>query len=181
MDLTTLQKSLHKEGQNPPVEKWNPAFCGDIDLLIKQNGQWFYMGSPIGRLPLVKLFASVLKRQQDSYFLVTPVEKVGIQVEDVPFIVTEWQQENEFLVLQTSLGDKLVASPDNPVELRFNQAQQTWLPYVLVRRNLWARLHQNVYYQLIESGVESKHSIDGKSIDILQVFSGDYPVALGYL
>ena len=181
MNLTALQNSLRAEGNNPPIEDWDPAFCGDIDLVVKQNGQWFYMGSPIGRLPLVKLFASVLKREQDNYFLVTPVEKVGIKVEDAPFIITEWHRENDFLILQTSLGDKLVASPDNPVELRFNQEQQTWLPYVLVRRNLWARFHQNVYYQLVECGVEGTCSVDGKSTKILQVFSGTYPVALGYL
>lgn len=181
MDLATLQNSLQGENKNPPVEQWDPAFCGDIDLVIKQNGQWFYMGTPIGRQPLVKLFASVLKQEQDNYFLVTPVEKVGIQVEDVPFIITEWAWEENFLIVHSSLGDRLVISADNPVELRFNQEQQTWLPYVLVRRNLWARFHQNVFYQLVEIGSANKCTIDGKSRDVLQVFSDSYPVPLGYL
>lgn len=181
MDLATLQNSLKGERKNPPVDQWNPEFCGDIDLTIKANGQWFYMGTPIGRQALVKLFASVLKYEDDKYYLVTPVEKVGIEVEDVPFIVTQWQRNDDFLVFSTSLQDKVVASSENPVKLRYNEEHQTWLPYLLVRKNLWARLHQNVYYQLIENGEVKQVEKDGKSTEILQVFSGEYPVPLGYL
>lgn len=181
MDLASLQKSLSGKGKLPPVEQWNPDFCGDIDLQIKQDGQWFYMGTPIGRQALVKLFSGVLKREEQVYFLVTPVEKVGIQVEDVPFIITQWRNEDGYLVLTTSLDDEVVASQQNPVELRYHPAHETWLPYVLIRRNLWARLHQNVLYQLTDhsEAQQTRCPVTGKQV--LQVNSGDYAAQLGYL
>lgn len=186
MDLTSLQKSIARQGKFPPVEKWNPDFCGDIDLKIKQDGTWHYMGTPIGRNALVKLFASVLKKEevtkkearQEKYFLITPVEKVGIIVEDVPFVATQWRQENDFIILTTSVGDEVVVSQDNPIVLKFNSQQQDQLPYVLVRRNLWARLHQNIFYQLIEIGIEG---ISNDNSKVLELNSGDYCFSLGSL
>lgn len=163
MDLTRFQQQLKgtsdKARPLPPVEKWDPPFCGNINLTIALDGRWFYEGSPIGRANLVKLFASVLKKEDDDYFLVTPVEKVGITVEDVPFLVTEWQFDDPVLVLTTQTGDTIsLTSPQQlslrkpPAELQDTDA--TPIPYVLVRRNLWARLHQNVYYQLLEQASE---------------------------
>lgn len=178
MDLSTLQKQLSQhQGKSPPVEKWDPDFCGDIDMVIKHDGSWFYMGTPIGRKALVKLFSSVLKKQQDDYFLVTPVEKVGITVEDVPFIITQWRQEDDLLVLTTQTEDQLIISEQHPVKLQADACSGDILPYVLVRRNLWARLHQNVFYQLVEMGQQTM--LDGKSQLVLQ--SGDYSFSLGYL
>lgn len=178
MDLNSLQKSIAGQGKHPPVDQWNPAFCGDIDLKIKQDGSWHYMGTPIGRQALVKLFASVLKKEDDSFYLVTPVEKVGIQVEDAPFVVTQWREEGGFIIFTTSVGDEVVASAENPVQLRFNQLQGDDLPYVLIRRNLWARLHQNIFYQLVETGREVTVA---NQRQILQVCSGDYCFSLGDL
>src|SRR3954447_16660372 len=90
--LTKAAKSIDK-GALPPVHLWNPPYCGDIDMRIAADGTWFYQKTPIGRMPLVKLFASVLKREAGRHFLVTPVEKVGIAVDDAPFLAVEMQAE----------------------------------------------------------------------------------------
>lgn len=177
-DLGAFQQQINSQNSAlPPVDQWHPDFCGDIDIQIKHDGTWFYMGTPIGRKPLVKLFASVLKREDDNYFLVTPVEKVGIQVEDVPFIITQWQQENGKFALTTNTGDDLIVSSDNPIQLFVDKKSGEYLPYALVRRNLWARLHQNVFYQLAELGEE--HQLNGKRH--LMLNSGDYRFSLGEL
>lgn len=177
MDLAKLQQQLQDQHDKlPPVDQWNPAFCGDIDLCIKADGRWFYMGSPIGRLSLVKLFASVLKKESDQYFLVTPVEKIGIQVEDVPFVITQWQQQDA-LILTTQTDDEFVVGENHPIELRQTQYSSSPLPYVKVRKNLWARLHQNVYYQLLEQCVEQQK--DGKTH--LMLHSQNYQFSLGWV
>jgi hypothetical protein len=177
-DIGAFQQQITSQNAAlPPVDKWNPDFCGDIDIQIKHDGSWFYMGTPIGRKPLVKLFASVLKRENEHYFLVTPVEKVGIQVEDVPFIITQWQKEDSKLVLTTSTGHDLIVSSENPVQIFADKKTGAFLPYALVRRHLWARLHQNVFYQLAELGEEQE--LDGKRH--LMLDSGDYRFSLGEL
>jgi hypothetical protein len=181
-DLSTFQQQISSQNAAlPPVDKWNPDFCGDIDIQIKHDGTWFYMGTPIGRKPLVKLFASVLKREDNDYFLVTPVEKVGIQVEDAPFIITQWQIENGKLALTTNTGSDLIVSPENPIQIFADKKTGSYLPYALVRRNLWARLHQNVFYQLAELAVDQgdEHEVNGKHH--LMLNSGDYRFSLGEL
>jgi hypothetical protein len=177
-DLGAFQQQISSQNAAlPPIDKWNPDFCGDIDIQIKHDGTWFYMGTPIGRKPLVKLFASVLKREDNNYFLVTPVEKVGIQVEDAPFIITQWQKEEDKLLLTTNTGDDLIVSAENPIEIFADRKTGDYLPYALVRRNLWARLHQNVFYQLAELGEEKE--LDGNHH--LMLNSGDYSFSLGKL
>lgn len=176
MDLEQLRASLQRQDDAlPPVEQWHPEFCGDIDLVIKHNGQWFYMGTPIGRPALVKLFASVLKREGDDYFLVTPVEKVGIRVEDVPFIVTQWQKQDDNLVLETSIGDRMLVSAEHPIVLQRDRVNGDELPYVLVRRNLFARLHQNVFYQLTDIA----EVVSGATGDEVIIRSGRQEFSLG--
>lgn len=134
----------------PPVELWNPDFCGDIDLQIKNDGTWFYNGTPFKRLSLVQLFASVLKKEEDKYYLVTPVEKVGIEVEDVPFVLTQWQQQDDKSILvSTNLGDEFLLDQEHPITL----SEQGHL-YVTVRRNLLAKVHRNVYYQWLDIAQE---------------------------
>lgn len=166
MDLTKFQKQLEGEQTTaralPPVEKWNPPFCGDINLNIAVDGRWFYEGSPIGRARLVKLFASVLKKEDDDYFLVTPVEKVGIRVEDVPFVITSWRYDDKTLTLITQTGDEITLTAQQQLKLSSPPASlqddnATPIPYVCVRRNLWGRLHQNVYYQLLEQADIVEH------------------------
>jgi hypothetical protein len=177
-DLGDFQKQISTQNVAlPPVDKWDPDFCGDIDIQIKHDGSWFYMGTPIGRKSLVKLFASVLKREDDHYFLVTPVEKVGIQVEDVPFIITQWQKDSDELVLTTNTGHIISVSSENPIQIFSDKKTGVYLPYALVHRNLWARLHQNVFYQLAELGEE--RVLDGKRHLMLE--SSDYHFSLGEL
>ncbi|RDV24816.1 DUF1285 domain-containing protein [Alteromonas aestuariivivens] len=188
MDLTRFEHQLAGTGDKgsralPPVEQWDPPFCGNINLVIKADGRWYYDGSPIGRIALVKLFASVLKREQNQYFLVTPVEKVGIEVEDVPFVITQWHCHNELLQLTTQTEDEFTVDAEHPVELRpppdsLKAPDSVAIPYVRVRRNLWGRLHQNVYYQLLEKATPvaiSKHEIS------LQLHSGQYQFSIGCL
>ncbi|MBL4909487.1 MAG: DUF1285 domain-containing protein [Alteromonadaceae bacterium] len=138
----------------PPVEEWHPDFCGDIDLQIKKDGSWFYNGTIFKRLSLVKLFASVLKKEDDKYYLVTPVEKVGIEVEDVPFVLTNWHWQDETqtnLVVSTNLDDEFILTKEHPLTIAENGGL-----YVSVRRNLLAKVHRNVYYQWVDIAREVK-------------------------
>ncbi|MCY7294848.1 DUF1285 domain-containing protein [Alteromonas sp. a30] len=179
MDLSRLQEQL--KGQSPkaaPVHLWNPPFCGNIDIVIKQDGSWCYNGTPITRNALVTLFSSVLKHENEQYYLVTPIEKVGIQVEDVPFIITHWRFELDNLLLTTKEGIEFIVGEEHPVELRYHQQHQTHLPYVKVRDNLFARFHQNVFYQLVELG---RIETDEKGMSHLMVKSGNYSFSLGQI
>ena len=139
----------------PPVERWDPPFCGDLDMRIAADGTWYYLGTPIGRPALVRLFSSVLKREGDEHFLVTPVEKVRIQVEDAPLQAVEMQVEGEgdarAIALRTSVDDLVSAGPGHA--LRFERAAKDGLkPYVHVRRGLWARLTRALTYDLLALG-----------------------------
>lgn len=164
--LEAITASLPREkGGLPPVERWNPPFCGDIDMKIAADGTWFYQKTPIGRPALVKLFASVLKREDERYFLVTPVEKVGITVEDAPFLAVELSVERDsgqVLRFRTNVDDVVVAGPGHA--LRFTPEPETGglKPYVHVRRDLWAKVTRALFYDLVELGEE--RDIDGKAM-----------------
>jgi len=175
MNLQQLQQQIRQQGKYPPVDQWDPDFCGNIPLCIKHDGSWWYMDSPIGRQSLVQLFASVLKYENEKYYLVTPTEKVGIKVDDVPFIITQWQVQQDFLLFTTKTRDQIIISQDNPVILQTDPISGQLLPYCLVRKNLYARLHQNVFYQLTESGKQGK--IGNEQHLLLK--SGDYQFSLG--
>ena len=147
----------------PPVHLWNPPFCGDIDMRIAADGTWFYQKTPIGRPALVKLFASILIREGDQYFLVTPVEKVGLIVEDVPFLAVELKVEHDargqVLNFRTNVDDWVEAGPGHA--LRFEtEASGGLRPYLHVRRELWAKVTRALFYDLVELGEE--HVVDGK-------------------
>jgi hypothetical protein len=141
----------------PPVEKWNPPFCGDIDMEIRRDGTWFHEGTPIGRPGLVKLFASILIREDEKYFLVTPVEKVGIRVQDAPFVAVDFDVSDaggtQRISFTTNLDDITVAGPQAP--LRFTRDADTGepAPYVRVRRNLEALIDRKSFYRLVDLGV----------------------------
>ncbi|MEY8198577.1 MAG: DUF1285 domain-containing protein [Colwellia sp.] len=133
----------------PPVESWDPPYCGEIDIQIKANGDWFYQGGIFKRLALVKLFASVLikevNKNVDEYFLVTPVEKVKIKVDDVPFLLTQWcwlDEDETVMQVSTNLDDEFTLNAEHPLTVTENGDL-----YVTVRRNLLAKVHRNVYYQ----------------------------------
>ncbi len=148
----------------PPVHLWNPPFCGDLDMRIGTDGTWYYLKTPIGRPALVKLFASVLKREGDSYFLVTPVEKCGITVDDAPFMAVEMRMEDgeagRVLNFRTNVDDWVACGPDHA--LRFEPEPDTGglKPYLHVRRDLWAKVTRALFYDLVELGEERE--VDGE-------------------
>ena len=144
-----------------PVHLWNPPFCGDIDMRIAGDGTWFYNGSPIGRLPLVQLFASILRRDEDRYVLVTPVERVGIRVDDAPFLAVELivghANGGPSLTFRTNVEDLVTVDHDHP--LRFERGPSAGLkPYVLVRGGLWALVKRALYYDLTALGCTEERS-----------------------
>lgn len=144
----------------PPVELWNPPFCGDLDMRIARDGTWFYLGTPIGRAPLVKLFSSILRKDGDDYFLVTPVEKVGITVEDAPFVAIDFDAagsgEDQKLRFETHVGDRFIAGPDHPIRVTYDDTGEP-SPYVLVRRNLEALIDRKSFYRLVDLGTHAEH------------------------
>ena len=148
----------------PPVHLWNPPYCGEIDMRIAADGTWFYQKTPIGRPALVKLFASVLKREGDRYFLVTPVEKCGITVEDAPFLAVELAVERaeagaRTLRFRTNVDDWVVCGRENPLRFEPEPATGGLKPFLHVRRNLWAKVTRALFYDLVELGEE--RDIDG--------------------
>jgi uncharacterized protein len=142
----------------PPVHLWNPPFCGDLDMRIATDGTWHYLKTPIGRPALVKLFASVLKREADKYFLVTPVEKVGIVVEDAPFLAVEMQREDSAdrptLVFRTNVDDWVVCGPEHKLRFEPQPSSGGLKPYLHVRRDLWAKVSRPLFYDLVALGEE---------------------------
>jgi len=136
----------------PPIESWDPPFCGDIDISIKRDGQWYYNGSAISRMPLVKLFARVLKREEDQYFLVTPVEKVRIKVELHPFltVAVEQKQSNPcVLAFRTNLDEIIVADENHSITVTTDDKGDP-VPILHVRNNLHALISRSDFYQLVE-------------------------------
>jgi uncharacterized protein len=147
----------------PPVHLWNPPFCGDLDMRIAGDGTWFYLGTPIGRPALVRLFSTILKREDGKHFLVTPVEKVGIRVDDAPFLAVEMLQQGESqdrtLRFRTNVDDWVEC--DAAHGLRFKEAADGGLtPYLHVRADLWAKVTRAIYYDLVDIGEE--RVVDGQ-------------------
>src|SRR5882672_9906025 len=161
--MTGAARAAAQKGP-PPVHLWNPPFCGDLDMRIATDGTWFYLKTPIGRPALVRLFASVLKREGDKYFLVTPVEKCGIVVEDAPFLAVELKIEagapGRNLHFRTNVDDWVACGGDHA--LRFEREPMTGglKPYLHVRRDLWAKVTRALFYDLVELGEE--RDVDGK-------------------
>lgn len=164
--LDGIATALRETGEKglPPVHLWNPPFCGDLDIRIASDGTWFYLGTPIGRAPLVKLFASVLKREHEKYFLVTPVEKIGIIVEDSPFLAVEMQTENTptgpRLHFRTNVDDWVICDADHGLRFEPEISSGGLKPYLHVRHDLWAKVTRALFYDLVELGEE--RDIDGE-------------------
>ena len=163
----------------PPVERWNPDFCGDLDMEIRQDGTWFYLGTPIGRMPLVRLFSTVLRKEEDGKTsLVTPVEKVGIRVADAPFVAVEMDVSGEGkeqqITFRTNVGDVVEVGPEHP--LRFADEMQTGglKPYVLVRGRLEALVARPVMYELVGHGEEIE--VDGRPMFCVRSRGETYPI-----
>ncbi|WP_374516430.1 DUF1285 domain-containing protein [Brevundimonas sp.] len=134
----------------PPVHLWNPAHCGDIDIVIRRDGVWMHEGSPIGRAELVRLFSTVLRKDPDGYCLVTPVEKLTIRVEDLPFRAVALESRGDGLVFTTDVGDVAEAGPDRPIVVETDPATGEPSPRVRVRADLWARIARPIFYQLVD-------------------------------
>lgn len=135
----------------PPVHLWHPDHCGDIDILIRRDGVWMHEGSPIGRPELVRLFSTVLRRDPDGYCLVTPVEKLSIRVEDLPFRAVAVERRGEALVFTTDVGDEAEAGPEHPIEVTTDPVTGEPSPRVRVRADLWARIARPVFYELVDT------------------------------
>lgn len=156
--LAGLHDAAQKAGKSgsPPVHLWNPPYCGEIGMKIARDGTWFYQGSPIGRMPLVKLFASILRKDPDRYVLVTPVEMVGVEVEDAPFLAVELQDEasvdGPVLSFRTNVDDWVRVDADHPLRFENGPAEGV-KPYVRVRGDLWALVTRALTYDLVERGV----------------------------
>ena len=157
--LETIYSFSKKNKQSiPPVEKWDPPFCGEIDMKILRNGKWFYMGSEIKRPAMVKLFSSILRLDKDKcYYLVTPVEKVRIKVEDVPFVAISINKINingKFgYTFKTNLNEEILLSRENPLTIKIAKNSEP-SPYVLLRKNLNALLSRSVFYELVDFAEE---------------------------
>lgn len=157
----TIAAAAREAGRRgpPPVHLWNPPHCGDLDIRIARDGSWHYLGTPIGRPALVQLFASILRKDPEGYVLVTPVEKVGIRVDDAPFVAVDVEAEGtgeaQRLTFTTNVGDRVLAGPDNPIRVTRDPATGEPAPYVHVRRGLEARIDRKTFYRLVDLGAEA--------------------------
>ncbi len=156
----------------PPVHLWNPPHCGDLDIRISRDGTWFYMGTPIGRPELVRLFSTILRKDGDSYVLVTPVEKVGITVDDAPFVAVDFEVEGsgqaQALTFTTNVADTVKAGPDAPIRIERDPKTGEPSPYVRIRANLDALIDRKSFYRLVDIGTSEIY--EGK--DWFGVWSG---------
>ncbi|MFD0860012.1 DUF1285 domain-containing protein [Roseovarius aquimarinus] len=154
--IAASARAASKGRKIPPVHDWNPPFCGDLDMRIARDGTWFYQGTPIGRPGLVRLFSTILRRDEGKYFLVTPVEKVGIIVEDAPFVAVDFDVHGEGreqrLTFHTNVDDSVTAGPDAPIRVVRDPETGEPSPYVLVRHDLEALIDRKSFYRLVDIG-----------------------------
>ena len=162
--LAASARAASPKRGHPPVHLWNPPFCGDLDIRIARDGTWFYLGTPIGRPGLVKLFSSILRKDDDQYFLVTPVEKVGITVDDAPFVALDFTTTDEgpdqILRFTTHVDDTVAAGPDNPIRVVRDPETGEPSPYILMRANLEALIDRKSFYRLVDLGTVEPHDGD---------------------
>jgi hypothetical protein len=166
--ITAAAKRAAERG--PPVHLWNPPYCGEIDMRIAGDGTWLYQKTPIGRPALVKLFASVLRREADRYYLVTPVEKCGIVVDDAPFLAVELDVEHrtdgdradKILRFRTNVDDWVECGRDHRLRFEVEVDGGGLKPYIHVRRDLWAKVTRSLYYDLVNLGEERE--VDGTNM-----------------
>ncbi len=177
--LQALMKRAGDQSSKPPVHLWHPDFCGDLDMRIASDGTWFYLGSPIGREALVRLFASVLRKDDDGKtYLVTPVEKIGITVDDAHFQAVEMAKAEDdgvsFLTFRTNVGDLVCVDDDHPFRFELEAETAGLKAYVRVRGNLEARLTRALMYDLVALAEEG----EGDYVGQFGVTSGDrfYPI-----
>ena len=155
--LAAFQAAAEGHPGLPPVERWNPAYCGDSGMRIARDGTWFHQGEPIRRPALVRLFSTILRKDEEGFMLVTPAEKLSIAVEDAPFLAVlmaaEDEGENQRLTFTTNVGDSVTAGPDHALRFAPDPRSGAPIPYLHVRRGLEAKLVRSVYYHLVECAV----------------------------
>lgn len=168
--ISNLESLLRARGGKgpPPVDKWNPPYCGDIGMQIRSDGTWIYGGTPIGRMPLVKLFASVLRKDPDGkHYLVTPVEKIDVAVADAPFLAVEMEVRNpgpaQELVFRTNVDDIVTIGPEHRLRFAVEPGSEGLKPYILVRGRLEALVTRALYYDLVELAVENETGLGIRS------------------
>ena len=164
--LESLLQAQQGKGP-PPVEKWNPPYCGDIGMQIRSDGIWLYQGSPIGRMPLVKLFASVLRRDADGkHYLVTPAEKVDVAVADAPFLAVEMEVRgkgcDQSLIFRTNVDDIVTAGPEHPLRFAIEPGGEGLKPYLRVRGRLDALVTRALYYDLVTLALNEEREGEGE-------------------
>ncbi|CAH0341453.1 DUF1285 domain-containing protein [Rhizobium sp. CECT 9324] len=163
----------------PPVDRWEPPFCGDLDMEIRADGTWFYMGTPIGRAPLVRLFSTVLRKDEDGKtYLVTPVEKVGIRIQDAHFVAVEMSATEidgaQVLTFRTNVGDVVEAGGEHPLRFVIHGENHELKPYLHVRGRLEALVSRAVMYDLVEKG--EVREIDGRAMFVVTSGGAVFPV-----
>ncbi len=178
--LSALISRATRAGKGlPPVERWNPEFCGDLDMEIKADGTWFYLGTPIGRMPLVQLFSTVLRKDEDGKtYLVTPVERVGIRVVDAPFVAVEMdvsgEGDSQMITFRTNVGDVVEVGPEHQMRFVDEDATGGLKPYVHVRGRLEALVARPVMYELVSHGEEIE--VDGRLMFAVRSGGQVYPI-----
>ncbi len=165
--LKTIAEQIEKHSQ-PPVHLWKPKAVGEIDIRIDINGYWYHEGDLIKREPLVQLFASILWFEDDNYYLVTPAEKLLIEVADTAYLIHQMEFVDSTWVATTNTHEQFIVGSGNPVELR--QYQDQWIPYLRVRYDLWARVNRSIYYQWVSEAMQDQDEVTDKLI----LRSGDY-------
>lgn len=172
-DAASIAETAKLESKRglPPVHLWNPPFRGDLDMQIKRDGSWIHEGGRINRPELVRLFASILKLEDGKYFLVTPVEKVGVTVEDAPFVAIDFHQEADGLRFETNVGDTVLADADSPIRVEEDRKTGEPSPYIHIRNGLEALIDRKSFYRLAELG-----EVEG---DFTVVRSGGQTFAIG--
>ncbi|HEX2654142.1 MAG TPA: DUF1285 domain-containing protein [Xanthobacteraceae bacterium] len=177
--LDALAGAARSHGKGPPpVHLWNPPDCGDIDMRIAADGTWYYQKTPIGRPALVKLFASIIRREGERYVLVTPVEKCGIVVDDAPFLAVEMMREPDAggtLMFRTNVDDWVPCGPGHALRFEPETATGGLKPYLHVRRDLWAKVTRALFYDLVALGEE--RDIEGKRLFGVASAGAFFPMA----
>jgi hypothetical protein len=166
LGLASLQCELAAGRKLPPIETWNPAHCGEIDIRIARDGIWFHEGTPIARRELVRLFSTILRREADAYYLVTPAEKMRVQVEDAPFLAVlldvQRSGRDQRLLFTTNVGDQVIADADHRLRREAVPPEDTSIPYIHIRSGLEARISRSVFYQLVEIAVPGEREFAGQ-------------------
>ena len=155
--LASIQAVAEEHAGLPPVERWNPAYCGDSGITIARDGSWSHQGEPIRRPEMIRLFSTILRKDDEGFMLVTPAEKLSITVEDAPFLAVlmtgAGEGESQCLAFTTNVGDVVTAGPDHALRFSPDPRSGAPIPYLHVRRGLEAKLSRAVYYSLVERAV----------------------------